>query len=128
MKIVILPIVLVLSFGMFSDQAQTTNDPTITRSNDAIVEKLKRAMQELLDAVAPGDVGVWQKYLAEGCLYTDEEGNVRTREDLLKELKPLPKGYLGTIKMGEPKIFVQENVIVLSHRDREELEYTARNL
>jgi hypothetical protein len=96
-------------------------DAATQDSRDAIVEQLKRAAQELLDAVAPGDVAVWQKYLAEGCLYTDEEGNIKTKEDLLRELKPLPKGYIGSIKMGEPKVFIQDNVIVLSHRDREEL-------
>jgi hypothetical protein len=47
---------------------------------------------------------------------------------LLKELKPLPKGYLGSIKMGEPKVFAQENVIVFSHRDREELELYGQKL
>ena len=128
MKKVILSIALALIFGLLSVLAQTANDAAINRSNDAIVEQLKGAMQELLDAIAPGDVAVWEKYLAEGCLYTDEEGNVKTRPDLLKELKPLPKGYHGSIKMGEPKVFAQENVIVLSHRDREELELYGQKL
>ena len=100
----------------------------IQNSRDAIIEQLERAMQELLDAIPPGDVAVWQKHLAEGCLYTDEEGNVKTKEDLLKELKPLPTGYVGSIKMGEPKIFVQDNVIIMSHRDREELELYGQKL
>jgi hypothetical protein len=116
-------IALALILGLYTAQAQTTN-----RSNNAIIEQLKRATQELLDAVAPGDLTVWEKYLAEGCLYTDEEGNVKTKQDLLKELKPLPKGYLGSIKMGEPKVFAQENVIVFSHRDREELELYGQKL
>jgi hypothetical protein len=94
----------------------------------AIIEQLTRATQELLDAIAPGDVTVWQKYLADDCLYTDEEGNVKTRQDLLKELTPLPKAYLGSIKMGEPKVMARENVIVLSHRDREELELYGQKL
>ena len=128
MNNVILSIIYLLIFSLSSVHAPTGNDVAINQSSDAIVEQLKRAMQELLDAVAPGNVAVWQKYLADGCLYTDEEGNVRTREELLKELKPLPKGYLGLIKMGEPKVFVQENVIVLSHRDREELELYGQKL
>jgi len=128
MKIVILSIALALIFGLFSVQGQTANDAAINRSHDPIVEQLKRAMQELLDAVAPGDLAVWQKYLAEGCLYTDEEGNVKTKQELLKELKPLPKGYHGSIKMGEPKVFAHENVIVLSHRDHEELELYGQKL
>ncbi len=128
MKKVIISIALSVVVSSFSVHAQTADDVANNRSNDAIVQQLKRAMQELLDAVASGDVAVWQKYLAEGCLFTDEEGNVRTREELLKELKPLPKGYLGSIKMGEPKVFARENVIVLSHRDREELELYGQKL
>jgi ketosteroid isomerase-like protein len=124
MKQAILFIALAVLIGLLP--AQT--DAAAQDSRDAVVERLKRAMQELLDAIAPGDVAVWQKYLAEGCIYTDEEGNVKTKEDLLKELKPLPKGYVGSIKMGEPKVFAQDNVIVMTHRDREELELYGQKL
>jgi hypothetical protein len=124
MKKAILFILLAVCFGLLPAYA----DAATQNSRDAIVEQLKRAMQELLDAIAPGETAVWQKYLAEGCLYTDEEGNVKTKEDLLKELKPLPKGYVGSIKMGEPKVFAQDNVIVMTHRDREELELYGQKL
>jgi hypothetical protein len=90
-------------------------------SNDELVERLKQATQELLDAVALGDKAVWQRYLAEGSIYADEEGRVLTKEELIKELNPLPAGYVGSIKIGDTKSLVQENVAVLSHLDREEL-------
>ena len=128
LQISLIAIVFAMALASIPGHAQNTNHPTGNGASDAIVEQLKRATQELLDAVAHGDVAVWQKYLAEDCIYADEEGNVKTRKDLLKELKPLPKGYLGTIKMGEPKVFAQENVIVLSHRDREELELYGQKL
>jgi hypothetical protein len=124
MKKTILFILLAVFFGLLPAYA----DAAAQNSRDAIIEQLKRATQELLDAIAPGETAVWQKYLAEGCLYADEEGNVKTKEDLLKELKPLPKGYVGSIKMGEPKVFVQDGVIVLTHRDREELELYGQKL
>ena len=95
---------------------------TSENPNSDVVEQLKQATQELLDAIAPGKKEVWEKYLAEGSIYSDEEGNVKTKEEILKEFNPLPKGYIGSIKMGEPKVLIQENVIALSHRDREELE------
>jgi Domain of unknown function (DUF4440) len=91
-------------------------------TNDEIVERLKRMTQELLEAIAPGDKAVWQRYLAEGSIYADEEGRVLTKDQLIKELNPLPAGYVGSIKIGDTKILVQDNVVVLSHRDREELE------
>ena len=120
--------VFAMALAPLSGHAQNTNRQESADASNATVEQLKRATQELLDAIAPGDLEVWRKYLAEGCIYTDEEGNVKTKQDLLEELKPLPKGYIGSIKMGEPKVMAQENVIVLSHRDLEELELYGQKL
>jgi hypothetical protein len=47
---------------------------------------------------------------------------VLTKDELIKELNPLPAGYVGSIKIGDTKTLVQNGVVVLSHRDREELE------
>ncbi len=128
MKKVILSLALIGIAGLFTAFGQASNTRAINYSSDATIEQLKRATQELLTAVAPGDVAVWQKYLAEGCIYTDEEGKVKTKADLLKELRPLPQGYFGTIKMGEPVVVKQDHVIVLSHRDREDLELYGQKL
>lgn len=92
------------------------------KSNEVVVEKLKQRTQELLDAVATGDKALWQKYLADGSLYTDEEGNVLTKDELINGLHPLPKGYVGSIKIGKTESLVQENVVVLTHFDHEILE------
>jgi hypothetical protein len=97
-------------------------DATNKEPENDIVAQLKQMTQELLDAIAPGDKAVWQRYLAEGSIYADEEGRVLTRDELIKELNPLPKGYVGSIKIGDTKVLMQDNVVVLSHRDREELE------
>ncbi|HEV8367516.1 MAG TPA: DUF4440 domain-containing protein [Pyrinomonadaceae bacterium] len=102
-------------------RTSTANVQT-TASNETIVERLTQATQELLDAIAPGNKAVWQRYLAAGSIYTDEEGRVLTKDELIKELNPLPSGYVGSIKIGSTKVLVQDNVVVLSHLDREELE------
>jgi hypothetical protein len=91
-------------------------------SDNETVERLKRATQELLDAIAPGNKAVWKRYLAAGSIYADEEGRVLTKDEFIKELNPLPQGYVGSIKIGETKSLVQPGVVVLSHRDREDLE------
>jgi ketosteroid isomerase-like protein len=121
MKIITFAFAIVTTLGVSMVGAQDAGKVTSANQAKAVVEQLKRTTQELLDAVAPGDVAVWRKYLAEGCLYTDEEGAVKTKEDLLKEFRPLPQGYVGSIKMGEPQVFMRDNVVVLSHRDRETL-------
>lgn len=52
-------------------------------------------IQELLDAVAPGDKGVWDRYLAPEHLYAAEDGRTLTKAQLLEELSFLPPGYKG---------------------------------
>src|SRR5215813_5777039 len=103
MKIITFAFAIVTSLGVSMVGAQDAGKVTSANQAKAVVEQLKRMTQELLDAVAPGDVAVWRRYLAEGCLYTDEEGAVKTKEDLLKEFKPLPQGYVGSNKIDEPK-------------------------
>jgi hypothetical protein len=51
-----------------------------------------------------------------------------TKDELIKELSPLPKGYVGSIRIGETKALVQDGVVVLSHRDREDLELYGQKL
>lgn len=98
------------------------------RGGAGIVEELKRKTQELMDAIALGDKTVWERYLAEGSLYSDEEGRVLTKRELLEELRPLPPGYVGSIRTGDWKTLERENVVVLSHRDREDLELYGQKL
>lgn len=45
---------------------ERTDQPKSTQkvSNDGIVDKLKRATPEMLDAIAGGDKAVWERYLA----------------------------------------------------------------
>ena len=121
MKVNRLAEVAVIDLGSMTIEGtiQTKSAPQVP--SDEIVEKLKRATQEMLDAVALGDKAVWERHLAEGSIYADEEGRVLTRDELLKELRPLPAGYQGSIKVGETKSLVQEGVVVLSHVDHEEL-------
>lgn len=73
--------VFAVALAPLSGHAQNTNRPESADASNATVEQLKRATQELLDAIAPGDLAVWRKYLAEDCIYTDEEGNVKTKRE-----------------------------------------------
>ncbi|SRR6266487_2138541 len=52
---------------------------TAFAEDSSITEKeLVRRMQELFDAVAPGDQIPWNKYYADDCLYRDEKGRSLT--------------------------------------------------
>jgi Domain of unknown function (DUF4440)/Domain of unknown function (DUF3471) len=118
----VLTLIIASNLSLIAVQQRTVQMKSTQKvSSDEIVEQLKRAAQELLDAVGRGDKAVWERYMADGSIYADEEGRVLTRDELIKELRPLPPGYQGSIKVGETKSLVQGNVAVLSHVDHEEL-------
>src|ERR1700677_5174780 len=56
-------------------------------------------MQEMVDALVSGDAAVWDKYLDANVIYAEEDDTYKGKAETLKELKPLPKGLGGTIKI-----------------------------
>lgn len=62
---------------------------------------LKRATQALLDAVAPGERAVWEHYSDPAFTYVTEDNEVKTRAQVLEDLKPLPAGSTGWILVEE---------------------------
>ena len=60
---------------------------------------ISRQMQQLSDAIAAGDVAVWDKYLDPGFIFAEEDDSYKGKPDALKEIRPLPKGLSGAIKV-----------------------------
>jgi hypothetical protein len=90
--------------------------------------ELRRITQELLDAVAPGRADVWRRYLHERVIHVDENGTVRTKEELLKELTPLPPGLTGRLQIDAFKAEIHDSIAVVTHEDQEELDYFGQTL
>lgn len=55
--------------------------------------------QEMADALVPGNVAVWDKYLDSDVIYAEEDGSYKGKPAMLKEIVPLPQGLGGTIKV-----------------------------
>lgn len=55
--------------------------------------------QEMADAVAVGDAAVWDKYLDASVIYAEEDDSYKGKADMLNEIRPLPKGLGGEIKI-----------------------------
>lgn len=85
-------------------------------------EELTKITQQLLDAVAVGDKAVWDKYLAEGCLYSPEDGRTLTKAQLLEELRPLPEGYVGQLRVANPQVREYGDTAIITYDAMEELE------
>jgi ketosteroid isomerase-like protein len=55
--------------------------------------------QQMANAVAAGDAGVWDRYLDPQVIYVEEDGSYKGKAAMLKEILPLPKGLSGEIKV-----------------------------
>jgi hypothetical protein len=62
---------------------------------------LQRTTQALVDALAPGERAVWEHYTDPSLTYVTEDNEVKSRTQLLGEMKPLPAGSSGWIVVEE---------------------------
>lgn len=62
---------------------------------------LLRATQALADALAPGERAVWERYTDPAFTYVTEDNEVKSRTQVLADMKPLPPGYSGWIVVEE---------------------------
>lgn len=99
-----------------------------TEANDALKAELRKASQELFDAVAPGTVAVWERYLHPDYLQLDENGTVRTRAEVLAELQPLPPGLVGRIAIETFRVERFGDTAVVALEMQESLDYHGQHL
>jgi hypothetical protein len=92
-------------------------------ASSAAETELRKIVQEMLDAVAPGNADVWRRYLHQRVVRVDETGAVQTREDLLKEFSPLPPGLDGRMAVDTFKIETHGDIAVLAYETQEHLDY-----
>ncbi len=94
----------------------------------AISATLQAQTQELLDSIVPGKVSVWEKYLHEDCVYTAEDGQVSDRKALLEQLKPMPAGVTGDIRVIDFKARVRGPVAIATYVSDEHEDYHGHKL
>lgn len=55
--------------------------------------------QQLSDAVTYGAPAAWKKYLDPNVIYAEEDDSFKGKDGMVKEIRPLPKGIGGEIKV-----------------------------
>jgi ketosteroid isomerase-like protein len=55
--------------------------------------------QELSDAITNGTPAVWHKYLDPEVIYAEEDDTYKGKDGMIKEVRPLPQGLGGEIKV-----------------------------
>lgn len=93
-----------------------------------VAQVLRAKDQALLDAIAPGNVKVWDEALAEGAVYVDENGLIMDRAAFLKQLTPLPPGASGTLVIASYQASAQGDVATVIHTDDETENYHGQTL
>ncbi len=88
---------------------QASTSATTDRENTEIV---KRA-QTLFDALAPGDIAVWGEALTEDAVLIDEFGRRQTKAEALRDMRPLPPGFSGSIEIRQPKVHFYPQTAIL---------------
>ena len=76
---------------------------------------LKAQAQALMDAVGRGDAAVWRKYLHDDCVSTSEDGEVLTKKALVDQMRPLPAGVSGEIRVIDFRAQVRGDVAVATY-------------
>jgi hypothetical protein len=84
-------------------------------------DELVRRTQQLYDAIVPGNQAPWKKYFAGDCIFADEKGRIFDKPKLIADIKPMPAGYSGTIKIVNPQSRIIGNTAILSY-DADETE------
>ncbi len=88
-------------------------------ANDDVTTTLQRQTQELLDAVSAGSAAVWDRYLDSTVSYTTEDGSVRSKREMVGDIRPLPKTISGSIEIVEFTARIHGDVAVTTHVDDE---------
>jgi hypothetical protein len=97
--------------------------PPAPADDHALAETLRRQTQTLLDAIAPGDVKVWDHLLAPESIQVDENDKVRDRAQILADLKPLAPGKTGNLHLEDFRMVHHGDLAVVTHEDAEYLNY-----
>ncbi|MBV8732828.1 MAG: DUF4440 domain-containing protein [Acidobacteriia bacterium] len=89
---------------------------------------LARQTQELFDAIATGAAPVWDKYVDERASFTDENGAVLSKKEMIETLRPFPKEITGRIKVTDFRVTSHGSVAIATHLDDEHETYYGHEL
>jgi ketosteroid isomerase-like protein len=85
-------------------------------------------MQEMSDAIAVGNVAVWDRYADANVIYAEEDDSYKGKADVLKEIAPLPKGLSGEIKIELLSYHEDGDIAVALFRQNETEHYFGQTI
>ena len=85
------------------------------QSAEDVAAVLQRQTQEMLDAIAAGDRAPWTRYLHEQMISTVEDGTVKSRTQLIDEIRALPAGVWGKLRVTAFKATVVGDTAIATY-------------
>jgi ketosteroid isomerase-like protein len=95
---------------------------------ESVSDRLRRQTQELVDAITTGSAAVWDRYLHPDVRFTDENGRLAKKQQMVEDIKPLPEGISGKISVTEFEAAVNGNVAIATHVDDEQEDFHGHKL
>src|SRR5262245_31455733 len=89
--------------------------PAPVFAGDDTAQVIARQAQELNDAVTNGAAAVWERYLHDNAVYSDEEGNVLAKAALVAQIQPLPQGLSGVLTTQDFQAHRTGDVVVTTY-------------
>ena len=75
--------------------------------------------QQLSDAITSGTPAVWDQYLDPYVIYAEEDDSYKDKDEMIKEIRPLPQGLGGEIKVELLSYHEDGNTAVALFRQHE---------
>ncbi len=85
-------------------------------------------MQDMSNAIAVGNVAVWDKNVDADVIYAEEDDSYKGKADMLKEIVPLPKGLSGEIRIDLLSYHEDGDVAVALFRQNETEHYFGQTI
>lgn len=111
--------------GLFALALLANTLPSAQSKTEA---ELLTKTQALVDAVAPGNKAPWNEALDRDFIGMDENGTVRSKDELIREIEPLPAGLVGHIKVENFRVRQTGALAVSIYELQESLDYRGQPL
>ena len=95
---------------------------------DPLAATLEAKTQTLLDAIAPGNKALWIAALDPKLVYVTENNEVLTKDELIKQIEPLPPGISGNVKVTDFRLQRDGNTAIATYIADETENYHAQIL
>jgi len=86
----------------------------------AVRDEVLALAKGLWDALGTGKAEVWERTLADDAVLIDEFGRRQTKAELVKDIRPLPPGFSGTIEIRSPHVRQYGDTVIVDCENYED--------